>query len=123
MKILIVDDSGLSRKMLLRKIPESIKESSEIYQGKNGQEGLDLYKENKPDIVFLDLTMPVMDGFEALYEIISYDKKAFVIVVSADIQAKAKERVLSLGARYMEHKPITSERLGYIFQSLNWNKI
>jgi two-component system chemotaxis response regulator CheY len=118
--ILVVDDSKLSRKMLIRSFPDSVIENSEIIQGENGQEGFELYQKHTPEIVFLDLTMPIMDGFEALEKIIEYDKDAFVVIVTADIQVKAKEKVLSLGAKYMEHKPITKERVNFIFKSLSW---
>ncbi len=118
MKILIVDDTKLSRAMILKRIPESIKESASIFQGVNGQEAVELYKELHPDIVFLDLTMPVMDGFEALRQIIAFDKKAIVYIISADIQSKAKERVLSDGAVGIENKPIDEHRLEKIFSLL-----
>jgi len=120
MKILVVDDSKLSRRILIKGFPDSVKEEAEIIQGVNGLEGVNLYKEHHPKIVFLDLTMPVMDGFEALEKIIEYDKNAIVVVVTADIQVKAKEKVLALGAMSMEHKPITSDRLKVILKSLNW---
>ena len=118
MNILIVDDTKLSRNMLLKRIPETIKETSSIFQGTNGQEAVDLYKGCQPDIVFLDLTMPVMDGFEALARIREYDENALVYIVTADIQAKSKERVLAAGAVRVENKPITEQRLIEIFSSL-----
>ncbi|WP_163340522.1 response regulator [Desulfopila sp. IMCC35008] len=117
MKILIVDDTKLSRMMILKRMPPQIKESSTILQGENGQEAVDLYKEHSPDILFLDLTMPVMDGFEALNHIMEYNPKALVYVITADIQAKAVERVTAAGARSLEAKPISEERLAEIFSS------
>lgn len=117
MKILIVDDTKLSRMMILKRMPEEIKESSTIVQGTNGQEAVDLYKEHSPDILFLDLTMPVMDGFDALDHIMEYDPNAIVYVISADIQAKSVERVKAAGAQSLEAKPISIERLAEIFSS------
>lgn len=118
MNILVVDDSKLSRKFLIDKIPVEIKDTASIIQGTNGQEAVDLYKKNRPDIVFLDLTMPVMDGYEALCQIMAYDNRACVYVVTADIQAKAKEKVLASGAIAIEPKPIGEERMGKIFSSI-----
>jgi two-component system chemotaxis response regulator CheY len=118
MKILIVDDTKLSRAMLLKRIPEAIKETASIIQAVNGQEAVDLYKEVNPDIVFLDLTMPVMDGFEALKLIKKYDENAIVYIITADIQAKAKERVIAGGAVGIENKPISEQRLEEIFSLL-----
>jgi two-component system chemotaxis response regulator CheY len=118
MKILIVDDTKLSRMMLLKRMPPEIKEEATIVEGTNGEEAVALYKEFSPDILFLDLTMPVMDGFEALNHIIAYDPKATVYVVTADVQTKSKERVMASGATSMEAKPISVERLEEIFASI-----
>lgn len=119
MKILIVDDTKLSRAMILKRIPESVKNNAMIFQAVNGLEGLELYKELKPDIVFLDLTMPVMDGFEALEKIRAFDRDARVFIITADIQAKAREKVLGLGAAGIEKKPIDENRLAEIFATLS----
>lgn len=119
MKILIVDDTKLSRAMILKRIPESVKAQAVIFQGVNGREALELYKEVRPDIVFLDLTMPVMDGFEALEQIRAMDPDARVYIITADIQAKAKERVMALGARGIEKKPIDETRLQEILSQIH----
>lgn len=115
MKILIVDDTKFSRAMLLKRLPAHIKSGATIFQGENGQEALDLYKEHRPEIVFLDLTMPVMDGFDALDAIMAFDSGARVHVVTADIQKKSQERVMASGATSIEKKPIEEERLADIF--------
>lgn len=118
LKILIVDDSGISRKMLIRSIPQGIKEISDIIQGKDGAEGVSLFMQHKPNIVFLDLTMPVMDGYEALGKMIEINPDAMIYVISADIQKQAKDRVLNAGAAGMENKPINVEKMSSIFQKL-----
>lgn len=118
MKILIVDDSKLSRKLIISKIPEKFRGTVPIIQGSNGQEAVDLFKEHQPDIVFLDLTMPVMDGYEALEQIIAYDNDARVYVITADIQKKAMEKVNGLGATALECKPIDEKRMAKIFASI-----
>ncbi len=118
MKILIIDDTKLSRLMILKRMPQDIRETATIIQGFGGEEGVGLYKEHSPDIVFLDLTMPVMDGFEALDHIIAYDPQATVYIVTADVQAKSREKVMASGAVSMEAKPISAERLLEIFASL-----
>lgn len=118
MKILIVDDTKLSRAMILKRIPDTVKNSSKIFQGTNGREAVELYKEVKPDVTFLDLTMPVMDGFQALEIIRAHDPDAQVYVITADIQAKARERVLALGATGIEKKPIDENRLTQILDTI-----
>ncbi len=118
MKILIVDDAKLSRMIILKRMPQEIKAAASIFQGENGEEAVRLYKEHSPDIVFLDLTMPVMDGYEALTHIMAHSPQAKVYIVTADIQAKSKEKVLASGATSIEAKPISVERLAEIFASL-----
>ena len=115
MKILIVDDSKLARMGVIKSVKE-IEPDAELIQASNGLEAIEAYKSQKPDAVFLDLTMPVMDGFEALKEIIAIDKDAQVIIISADIQTEAKLRVLNAGAKNMYPKPINQEKMLQIFQ-------
>lgn len=116
MKILIVDDSKTAQLMLKKSIPETIAAESEITMKGNGQEGLQAYLDQKQDIVFLDLTMPVMDGYACLEKIMQHNKDAVVIIVSADIQQSAKEKVLALGAKVMIKKPVNSQTIKAIFE-------
>ena len=90
-------------------IPKKILEHAVIVEGTNGQEAIDLYKEHHPDIVFLDITMPVVDGFEALQVIKGINPEAIVVMISADRQKSTKEKVLVLGASAIIAKPIDAE--------------
>lgn len=67
-KILIVDDENMARQRMLRFL-EKFPEKMEIYEASNGPEALQLIKEKKPDIVFLDIQMPEMSGFDLLYNL------------------------------------------------------
>lgn len=118
MKILIVDDSMVSRMTIKSSLPIFISQTSEIFEAKDGQEGVDKYKEISPDVVFLDLTMPILTGYEALEQIIEFDKDAKVIVLSADSQPKAVQRVTELGAKWHKKKPVTKEDMVYIFKEI-----
>lgn len=109
MVFLVVDDSKISRKWLIEMIPKKILEHSTLIEGTNGQEAIDLYKEHRPDIVFLDITMPVVDGFEALLEIKKINPEALVVMVSADRQKSTREKVLTMGASAIIAKPINEE--------------
>ena len=119
MKILVTDDSKMARKMVIKTLTENIEGDLEIFEAQNGQEALDLYKELSPKIVFLDLTMPIMDGFTALEKIKEFDKNAKVVVISADIQKLSMDRVLQLGAFNFVKKPIDSSKMKQIFEKLN----
>ena len=81
MKILVTDDSKMARKMVIKTLTEILEENVEIYEAQNGQEALDLYKQILPNIAFLDLTMPVMDGFEALKQIKEFDINAKIVII------------------------------------------
>lgn len=114
MKILVVDDSKLARLSLIKTV-KKIEPAVEFFEAENGEIAVAIFKKEKPRVVFLDLTMPVMDGYEALDKIMEIDPEAQVIVVSADIQATAKLKVLKSGAKNMWPKPITAEKMQNIF--------
>ncbi len=108
-KILIVDDSPISRKMLKSCLPKE--RSFEIVEAGDGAAGLEMFKLHNPDVTFMDLTMPVMDGVQSLREIMEYNKNAVVIVCTADVQVKSINRVLELGAFHVVKKPPTRENV------------
>jgi len=115
MKILIADDSKIARKMVIKMLNSLFKEDCEVLQASNGQDALNLYQEQRPDLILLDLTMPILNGYDTIQEIIKKDPKAKIIVVSADIQRGAKEKVLQLGALEFIKKPINETKLKVVF--------
>ena len=106
---LVVDDSPIARKMLIKALPPDW--DIEITQAANGIEALAAYRAGHVDVMFLDLTMPDMDGYQVLETLRKEDLNCLVIVVSADVQEKAQERVLAMGAIAFIRKPITAEGL------------
>ena len=119
MKVLVTDDSKMARKMVVRSLEESTIKNLEIFEAQNGQEAIDLYKEISPKIVFLDLTMPIMDGFEALKRIKEIDENAKVVIISADIQKLSVDRVRELGAFNFIKKPIDSLKMQQILEKID----
>ncbi len=107
--VLICDDSAIARKMVLRSLPENF--ASEIHLATNGQEALDHLSQSETALMFLDLTMPVMDGLEVLREVKRRCIEVFVIVISGDIQPEMKKRVANLGALDFIEKPVDGPRL------------
>lgn len=105
--VLVVDDSAMARKMLIKSLPAHWE--MEITQASNGVEAIEAYRAGKAEIMFLDLTMPIMDGYQVLETLRQEDMNSLVIVVSADIQPIAQQRVKSLGAIAFVKKPVTSE--------------
>jgi CheY-like chemotaxis protein len=107
--ILICDDSNMARKHLKSILPQGWAENSQIV--KNGQEALDVLRTEHIDLLFLDLTMPVLDGFSVLEIMQSEGMGVNTIVVSADIQNEAKKTVEASGALDFIRKPISAGKL------------
>lgn len=119
MKILVTDDSKMARKMVIKTLQDALNDKNyEVLEAQNGQESVDLYKEHNPNIVFMDLTMSVMDGFEALKQIKEFNENAKVVVISADIQKQAMDKVRELGALNFVKKPIDLKKMEQILNSI-----
>ncbi|BDM65871.1 response regulator [Shewanella sp. NFH-SH190041] len=106
-QVLICDDSALARKQMARALPKEWK--TNVTFATNGAEGLEAIRQGKGEVVFLDLNMPVMDGYEVLEQIQQHDLPAMVIVVSSDIQLKAHQKVKALGAIDFIQKPFSPD--------------
>ena len=107
--VLICDDSKLGRKSVQRCLPEGF--ASDVFMAGHGQEAMDVLRMQDITVLFLDLTMPVMDGVEVLEAIKAEKIEVFVVVVSGDVQPQMRERVLGLGALDFINKPLTPEKL------------
>lgn len=107
--ILICDDSSFARKQMARSLPAGW--DVETSYAENGLEGLEVVKTGKSEIMFLDLNMPVMDGYQVLEYIRKHDLPVMVIVVSGDVQPEAYERVMKLGALDFIKKPVGAEQI------------
>lgn len=102
-KILIVDDAKFMRVTLANIL--SSEGHDIVGEAQNGQEAVELYEELQPDLVTMDITMPVMDGLEAIRRIIALDDQAKVIVCSAMGQQKVVVEAIELGAKDFIIKP------------------
>ena len=107
--ILIVDDSRTSRKML-RDILER-RGHVIIGEAVDGQEGFDQYVKLRPDVVTMDITMPVMDGIDSLKLIMRFDPQAKVIMVTAAGQKQKMMEALKIGAVEFISKPLDEEAI------------
>ena len=108
-KVLVVDDAAFMRltlKTMLEKNGFQV-----VGEAENGRKATEMYKMLNPDIVTMDITMPDMDGLEALGEIIKFDSKAKIIMLSAMGQeVKIKEAVV-MGAKGFIVKPFKEDYL------------
>ncbi len=107
--ILIVDDASFMRIMIKNifiEVGYGIAGEAE-----NGKQAVEMYKELKPDLVTMDITMPVMDGIEATREILQFDKNARIIVCSAMGQQSMVIKAINLGAKDFIVKPFKPDRV------------
>ena len=107
--IMIVDDSAFIRKVLRNIVEEE--GYCVVCEAVNGQEAVDLYQEYKPDIVTMDITMPIMDGVTALEQIKAYDSAANVIMVTSAGQQKKVIQALKTGALQFCMKPLDKDEI------------
>jgi len=102
-RILICDDSALARKQMARALPEGL--HGDVSFAKDGVEALEKLRGGEAELLFLDLNMPEMDGYQVLEQVRKEDLPVMTIVVSGDIQPEARDRVKKLGALDFIKKP------------------
>jgi two-component system invasion response regulator UvrY len=95
--ILLVDDHSVVR-MGFKMLIENESDMAVISEAESGELGITAYKEHKPSVVIMDITMPGMGGLDAIERIIAFDKKAKVLVLSAHEDSVHPKRALSAGA-------------------------
>ena len=118
--ILVVDDSGTYRDIM----KEMLKEGGHtvIGEGTNGLEGIDKYKELRPDVITLDITMPILGGMDALRKILEFDPDAKVIMVSASAQLSKVLDAKAMGCADFLAKPFDSlDILTAVSNALNYS--
>ena len=108
-KVLIVDDAAFMR-MMIKDILE--KNGFEVVgEANNGIQAVDLYKKEQPDVVTMDITMPDMDGIQAVKEIKSIDANAKIIMCSAMGQQGMVMDAIKAGAKDFIVKPFQADRV------------
>jgi len=108
-RVLICDDSSFARKQMASALPDNW--DIDLSYANDGKEGVDALKQGKGEILFLDLNMPVMDGYQVLEAIREANLDVMVIVISGDVQPQAHRRVLQLGALDFIKKPVNSTEI------------
>ncbi|CDO03302.1 Chemotaxis protein CheY [Oceanobacillus picturae] len=108
-RILVTDDAAFMR-MQLKDIVTKLGHEV-VGEAENGQVAVDLYQEVKPDLVTMDITMPEMNGVEALKEIKKLDADAKVIMCSAMGQQGMVVEAIQAGAKDFIVKPFTADRI------------
>jgi CheY-like chemotaxis protein len=109
-KILLVEDNEMNRDMLSRRLTRN---GFEIAIAVNGQEGLDKAASERPDLILMDLSLPVMDGWEATRQIKANaaTRAIPVIALTAHAMADDKAKALAAGCDDFDTKPVELPRL------------
>lgn len=107
-KIMIVDDSLFIRGRVARML---MRRGYEVTTAEDGLEAVTLYEQLKPDVVVMDITMPRMQGLEALAELRRLDPQAKVIMLTALDQPAAAVKAVQLGAKEFLAKPVDIQKL------------
>ena len=115
--VLVVDDSTVMRKIISQIL------KSEMYdvvgEASNGQEGIDMYNEFKPDLVTMDINMPVKDGITALKEILAINPSARIVMLTSESEQKMVVEAVQNGAKnYVVKPPERTALLSKVKQSL-----
>lgn len=107
-KILIVDDAEFLRVRIMKMLSG---DGFEVCEAENGMKAVATYKEFRPDIVLMDITMPEMDGLSALKEIRGFDPAAKVVMLTALGQESVVLEAVKSGARDFIVKPFEQDRV------------
>ena len=116
LNILVVDDSTIFRKIMIELI--EFKGHNVVGEACNGLEGVDMYNKLQPDVTFIDITMPVMNGLDALKKIKETDPNANVVMISSTAGQENIAEALISGAYDFLRKPIDPERLYSVMSDL-----
>lgn len=108
LSVVICDDSRLARKQMERALAQW---NVDITHANHGLEALEAIRAGKGELLFLDLNMPLLDGYQVLERIRAQDLPTLTIVVSGDVQPEARERVVQLGALDFIRKPLDTDLL------------
>lgn len=114
LNVMIVDDS----KIITRTLSKNFETMGFNVVGiaMNGQDAIEMFKKLKPDLVTMDITMPVMNGIEALQHIREFDEKARIVMVTSHGEEKLVMDAISFGAKGYILKPITPLKIKQAIQ-------
>ena len=115
-RVLIVDDSLLGRQSVKNILNEM---NFTLIEANDGFEALKIIEEDKPDLVFLDLLMPKIDGFGVLKALKEKKIEIPVVVISADIQDSTQKQCKELGAGGFLNKPFSKKDLDLILEKIS----
>ena len=112
LKVLIVDDVSIMRKTLRDILAEHCKiDPANLIEASDGADAVFMYEQTKPDVVFLDITMPDMNGKEVIEKLKAIDPEPIIIMCSGSGDKMSVIECIRAGAKDYVRKPITRERV------------
>lgn len=114
-EVLIVDDESVALELLEEYLSLFVKNVTKAY---NGQEGLEKFKESRPDIVIADIKMPIIDGIEMCRQIREMDSDVPLVILSAHSEYDMTQKYFSLDLEEVFLKPINPKKLKALLNTL-----
>lgn len=117
-KVLIADDRTIMRdllKAILRALPDL---DVTIIEASDGRQSAEQYMKHRPQVTFLDIKMPAVDGLTALKQILELDSKAYVVIVSGECTAENVKLAVAGGAKAFVAKPYTVAKIVNVLEPL-----
>lgn len=115
--VLLIDDESIVRRLLRTMLMDLGCDVTQ--EASKGEDGIELFRAARPDIVFIDINMVGMGGFDVLKAILAIDPAAFAVIVSADSTADNVRGAISGGAQGFVVKPFTASRFKDILDKFN----
>jgi two-component system cell cycle response regulator DivK len=109
-RILLVEDNDMNRDMLSRRL---VRNGYEVFLATDGQQGIDMALSERPDLILMDMSLPVVDGWEATRRIKANDvtRRIPVIALTAHAMAGDREKAMEVGCDDYDTKPVEISRL------------
>jgi two-component system, cell cycle response regulator DivK len=109
-RILLVEDNEMNRDMLSRRL---VRNGYEVFVAMDGQQGADMALSQQPDLILMDMSLPVIDGWEATRRIKANDatRRIPVIALTAHAMAGDREKAIQVGCEDYDTKPVEMSRL------------
>ncbi len=109
-RILLVEDNEMNRDMLSRRL---VRNGYQVFLAMDGQQGADMALSKQPDLILMDLSLPVIDGWEATRRIKAHDatRRIPVIALTAHAMAGDREKAMEVGCEDYDTKPVEISRL------------
>lgn len=117
-KVLIADDRAIMRdllKAILRALPDL---DVTIIEASDGRQSAEQFMKYRPQVTFLDIKMPAVDGLTALKNILELDSEAYVVIVSGECTAENVKSAVSAGAKAFVAKPYTAAKIVNVLQPI-----